>query len=93
MQRLAFLGRRVDLPDDSLRFLPNGAVQPAEFLVLGDRQAAVAAEALIEAMQREGQQGQRIARAGVGHHGLDQPVGELQPGQPCRTLDDFGEAA
>ena len=23
----------------------------------------------------------------------DQPIGELQPGQPRRTLDDFGEAA
>ena len=93
MQRLAFLGRRVGLLDDSLRFLANGAVQPAEFFVLGDRQATVAAEALIEATQREGQQGQRIACAGVVHHGLDQPIVELQPGQPRRTLDDLGEAA
>ena len=93
MQRLEFFRGGVGLRDDPLGFLANGAFQPAQGLVFIHGQASIAAEALVEPAQRERQQGQRIAGAGIVHHGLDQAVVELQPGQPRRALDDRRKVA
>ncbi len=87
VQRLEFFRGGVGLRDHPLGFFPNGAFQLAQGLVFVHAQAPIVAIALVEPTQRERQEGQRIAGAGVVHHGLDQAVVELHPGQPRRALD------